>query len=109
MDSTKWDGIQLHKPDDGYYNYTLSNNGLYPLPLTSLSQAKDMWLFVTTISKQAEKYTNCQVEAAKRARSMQNIIMHPSDHQLTKSAIRYLPANCPVLKMVFTLLLTCMV
>jgi hypothetical protein len=54
-----------------------------------------MWSFVTTVSGQAQNYTNRQVGAAQRARTMQNIIMHPGDHQLAKSAIHYL-ANCPV-------------
>jgi hypothetical protein len=95
MDSKKCDGLQLHRPDGGYYNFTPSDNGLYRLPLNSLRQAQEMWSFVTTVADQSKLYTNRQIDAARRARSMQNIIMHPSDQRLAKTAIKYL-ANCPV-------------
>ena len=54
-----------------------------------------MWPLVTTVADQAKQYTYRQVESAKQARNMQDIMMCPSHFQLAKSAIWHL-ANFPV-------------
>jgi hypothetical protein len=91
--------LKLHKPNGGSFKFTPSpSNGLYWLPLQSAmsEDGTTMWSFITTVSNQASRYTTQQFQAAKeRARNMQNIIMHPGDQQLAKTAIHHL-VNCPV-------------
>ena len=95
MDSQSSNCLTLHTNDGTRYDFYPSNSGLYRLVLSTPDEAINMWSFVTTVAEQARHYTRRDLERAQDARQMQNIIMHPSDRQLSSSAIKYL-ANCPV-------------
>ena len=95
MDSGTSNCLVLHTPDGSKFSFHPSDTGLYRLQLKSPEDAIHMWSFVSTVAGQARHYTRRDLERAQDARQMQNIIMHPSDRQLAKSALKYLE-NCPV-------------
>ena len=95
MDSHASNCLTLHKENGTEYKFHPSETGLYRLALRSPDEAIHMWSLVTTVADQAHHYTRRDLERAQDARQMQNIIMHPSDRLMAKTALRYL-ANCPV-------------
>ncbi len=95
MDSSNSNSIILHKNDGNTLVFSPSDNGLYRLSLSQVEDVSNMWALVSTVQDRAKLYTRRDVQAAQRARTMQNIIMHPGDQQMASSAIRYLK-NCPV-------------
>ncbi|KAG7373108.1 hypothetical protein IV203_033832 [Nitzschia inconspicua] len=97
MDSAVSNGLRLHKPDGSTFDFFPSETGLYHVDSKLFGSHHDMWSFVTTVKDRAAVYTKRQLEEAQRARRMQNIIMHPSDQQLSDVAIHHL-RGCPVTK-----------
>ena len=95
MDSAVSNSLSVHKDNGDIYAFTPSDNGLYRHELQSVAEGATMWSLVTTVNDKAQRYTKRDTTAAAQARKMQNIIMHPSDHTLAKSAIKHLK-NCPI-------------
>jgi hypothetical protein len=70
-------GLKLH--------FQPTKNGLYALrgPSSNGKKVKKFrWSFVTTVSDKKDLYTKRELQAAARARRVQNIIMFPSARQL---------------------------
>ncbi|KAG7373144.1 hypothetical protein IV203_033868 [Nitzschia inconspicua] len=97
MDSATSDGLRLHKADGTTFDFRPSDTGLYYIDSKSFTDPQRMWTLITTVKERASRYTKRQLEDAQRARWMQNIIMHPSDQQLSDVAIHHL-RGCPVTK-----------
>ena len=90
MDTSKKNGIYLHRKDGRKILFSPSQKGLYYYALGDDETFESFWSLINTVSEQAEKYTRRQYQAAQRARKMQNIIMRMSDREMTESAIRHL-------------------
>ncbi|KAG7374846.1 reverse transcriptase RNA-dependent DNA polymerase [Nitzschia inconspicua] len=97
MDSSLHNGLCLHRCDGTTINFLPSDTGLYYADAASFTPPAATWALVTTVKEQASRYTKRQLEEATTARRMQNIIMHPSDRQLSDVAIHHL-RGCPVTK-----------
>jgi hypothetical protein len=68
-------------------------NGLYALRGPSFNGQEKYWSFVNTISKNKDMYTKRELQAAARARKVQNIIMFPSARQLMTISDKHLSKN----------------
>ncbi|KAG7361119.1 hypothetical protein IV203_036219 [Nitzschia inconspicua] len=97
MDSADHNGLRLHKPDGTTFDFIPSDTGLYHINSNMFGTAPKMWSLITTVKEQAAGHTKRQLDEAQQARRMQNIIMHPSDQQLSDVAIHHL-RGCPVTK-----------
>ncbi|KAG7345275.1 hypothetical protein IV203_032806 [Nitzschia inconspicua] len=97
MDSAVYNGLRLHKPDGTTFDFVPSDTGLYHLDSKMFGTSPRTWSLITTVKEQAAGYTKRQLNEAQQARRMQNIIMHPSDQQLSDVAIHHL-RGCPVTK-----------
>ena len=67
--------ITMHRGTRPAIHFTLSTKGLYHFDLTKLGSTEDIWSFLTTVDRQADKYTRLAYKAAAQARHLQNIIM----------------------------------
>ena len=94
MDTGQANTIRLHLTDGTTMDFTPTAKGLYHYPLDTATE-KDMWVLVTTVAAQADKYTHRAVMRAKAARKFQNIIMRPGVRQLMDVAIRHIK-GCPI-------------
>ncbi|KAG7352856.1 reverse transcriptase RNA-dependent DNA polymerase [Nitzschia inconspicua] len=97
MDSSLHNGLRLHKCDGTTIDFLPSDTGLYYTDADNFAATPATWALVTTVKEQASRYTKRQLAEATTARRMQNIIMHPSDRQLSDVAIHHL-RGCPVTK-----------
>ncbi|KAG7345608.1 hypothetical protein IV203_033139 [Nitzschia inconspicua] len=97
MDSSLHNGLRLQKCDGTTIDFLPSDTGLYYTDAENFATAPATWALVTTIKEQASRYTKRQLAEATTARRKQNIIMHPSDRQLSDVAIHHL-RGCPVTK-----------
>ncbi|KAG7353502.1 hypothetical protein IV203_002857 [Nitzschia inconspicua] len=97
MDSAVYNGLRLRKPDGTTFDFVPSDTGLYHLDSKMFGTSPRMWSLITAVKEQAAGYTKRQLDEAQQARRMQNIIMHPSDKQLSDVAIHHL-RGCPVTK-----------
>jgi len=95
MDSQDGNALRLHQADGSTIEFHPSATGLYHTAPDNLEQARGMWTLINTVQQQAAKYTRREIRDATMARQMQNIIMHPSDNQLSTTAIHHLH-GCPV-------------
>ena len=65
MDTTDEDCPTLIKTNNNQIKFTLTMKGLYHHLINM--QKDDFWAFLTTVSSQADKYTNRAVDQAKMA------------------------------------------
>ncbi|KAL7566006.1 hypothetical protein ACA910_011026 [Epithemia clementina (nom. ined.)] len=95
MDTNKSNAIHLHKADGGVVTFTPSTNGLYKYEATDDENMDEFWSFIQTVQDQSDKYRAQQVEKAKLARRIQNIIMRPGSREFMDKSINHLK-DCPV-------------
>ena len=71
--------IVFHPSEKGLYHHVLSDSG-----------TTDIWTFFQTTKQQAEAYSKRQVERARAARKVQNILMFPSTREYMDKGIKQL-------------------
>ena len=97
MDTKESSAITLHRETRPAIHFTPSTKGLYRFDLAKLGSTEDIWSFLTTVDRQADKYTCRAYKAAAQARCLQNIIMRPGSRQLADVIIKHFH-NCPISK-----------
>ena len=108
MDSQHANEISLHHNDGTQVPFTPSSKGLYKHAFESQDDVTTFWtdllkvereehLMIETVADRADKYTARDIDLARAARRLQNIIMQPGSRKLMDKIISSLP-NCPVTK-----------
>ena len=78
-----------------------SGHGLYHCALDSSNNISALWgrlparAHINTVATNANGFTHCQCQNAKRARHLQNIVMHPEDRDMKAIVVKHL-RDCPV-------------
>jgi hypothetical protein len=75
-------------------HFTPTKKGLYTL--RGPSNGEQQWSFLNTVSDRKDIYTKREVQAANRARQVQNIMMYPSRRQFLEISDKNLIRNNPV-------------
>ena len=87
----------MHRGTWPAIHFTPSTKGLSHFDLTKLGSTEDVWSFLSTVDRQADKYTCRAYKAAAQARWLQNIIMRTGSRQLADVIIKHFH-NCPITK-----------
>ena len=77
MDTDVANEICLHRHDGTVIRFTPWSQGIYKYELQPEDELNTFWSFVTTVSRQADRYTRRAYLQAEKARKLQNIVMHP--------------------------------
>jgi hypothetical protein len=107
MDTNVADAIFLHSQDGRRIPFTPSEKGLYKYELPAGQSVRHIWSFLShrsgwnestlidTVEDRSEFYTRRELEQAKLARQLQNIVGYPSTKEFQEVIIHHLP-GCPV-------------